>query len=82
VTGDRIAVQAISTLEDWLKIASNLLRNSKAPVIIVGHAARINMAAMTEFAERRNCPVVTLFKGKGLSTGTMLECHPSWRHYG
>ena len=43
-----------------------LIKKSKRPVVIVGHGARFNMEAITEFAETLNAPVLTTFKGKGL----------------
>ncbi|MEL7123678.1 MAG: thiamine pyrophosphate-dependent enzyme, partial [Bacteroidota bacterium] len=46
--------------------ALSLINEAKRPAIIVGHGARFNMEAITAFAEKLNCPVLTTFKGKGL----------------
>ncbi len=41
------------------------LRTARRPVIIVGHGARSDMAAVTSLAERLGAPVLTTFKAKG-----------------
>jgi thiamine pyrophosphate-dependent acetolactate synthase large subunit-like protein/nitrite reductase/ring-hydroxylating ferredoxin subunit len=46
--------------------AIELMKNSKRPVIIVGHGARFHMDQIIEFAESCHAPVLTTFKGKGL----------------
>ncbi len=62
----RITPRTITPPSEAMEQAANLLRKSQRPVIIVGHGARFTMAAITEFAETLNCPVITTFKGKGL----------------
>ena len=46
--------------------AIDTLKSARRPVIIVGHGARYDMAAITALAESLDCPVLTTFKGKGL----------------
>lgn len=55
-----------------LERARASLEAAKRPVIVVGHGARFDMAAVTALAERLCCPVVTTFKGKGL----LSDAHP------
>lgn len=62
----RVTAQAISPPGDSLQKAVDMLRNSRRPVIIVGHGARFNMPEIIAFAEMLDCPVITTFKGKGL----------------
>ena len=62
----RITPRTIAPPEDSLHKAIDLLKQSKRPVIIVGHGARFHMPAIIAFAESLNCPVITTFKGKGL----------------
>ena len=62
----RVTPRAISPPEDSLQKAVDTLRNSRRPVIIVGHGARFNMPEITAFAETINSPIITTFKGKGL----------------
>ena len=62
----RVTARAISPPEDSLQKAIDMLRNSRRPVIIVGHGARFNMPEITAFAEILDCPIITTFKGKGL----------------
>ncbi|EKV02797.1 thiamine pyrophosphate-dependent enzyme, putative carboligase or decarboxylase [Leptolyngbya sp. PCC 7375] len=49
-----------------LQKAMDNLQKSRRPVIIVGHGARFNMAAVIELAETLGAPILTTFKGKGL----------------
>lgn len=46
--------------------ALGLIKESKRPVIIVGHGARFHMEKIIAFAEILDAPVLTTFKGKGL----------------
>ena len=68
----RVASRNITPPQDSLNDAVNLIKGAKRPVIIVGHGARYNMDAVTEFAEMLNAPVLTTFKGKGL----IADDHP------
>ncbi|MDT0559000.1 thiamine pyrophosphate-binding protein [Ichthyenterobacterium sp. W332] len=52
--------------------AVKLIKNSKRPVIIMGHGARAHKEAVVKFAESLNAAVVTTFKGKGL----IADNHP------
>jgi pyruvate oxidase len=49
-----------------LERAIGLLRESRRPVIIVGHGARPHMEAVLGLAETLGAPVLTTFKAKGL----------------
>jgi thiamine pyrophosphate-dependent acetolactate synthase large subunit-like protein len=62
----RVTPRSIAPPEEAVHRATELIKNSKRPVIIVGHGARFNMPAVVEFAESLNAPVLTTFKGKGL----------------
>ncbi len=46
--------------------ALDLLGGARRPVVVVGHGARFDMAAVLELAEAHGAPVVTTFKAKGL----------------
>ncbi|MEM9051485.1 MAG: thiamine pyrophosphate-dependent enzyme [Bacteroidota bacterium] len=61
----RMTDLTIAPPEETFGEASDLIKESKRPVIIVGHGARFDMEAITTFAEKLNCPVMTTFKGKG-----------------
>ncbi|MEL0650833.1 thiamine pyrophosphate-dependent enzyme [Algibacter sp. TI.3.09] len=63
---DRITPMNISPPRQMVTKAVGMLENAKMPAIIVGHGARFHMEAITAFAEKLNCPVITTFKGKGL----------------
>ena len=52
--------------------AVDLIKQSKRPVIIMGHGARTHKKAIVAFAEKLNACVVTTFKGKGL----IADNHP------
>ncbi|NNE97546.1 MAG: Rieske 2Fe-2S domain-containing protein [Pyrinomonadaceae bacterium] len=68
----RITPLKIAPPNESLDRAVEKIMNSKRPVIIVGHGARFDMDAVTEFAESLNAPVLTTFKGKGL----ISDSHP------
>ncbi len=61
----RITPIQIAPPKESLDKAIDMLKESKRPVIIVGHGARFNMDAIIAFAESINAPVMTTFKGKG-----------------
>ena len=61
----RISSLAIAPSEECLNAAMELLKQSKRPVIVVGHGARFNMEAIIALAEQMNSPVLTTFKAKG-----------------
>lgn len=63
---DRITPMNISPPRQMVTKAVGMLESAKMPAIIVGHGARFHMEAITAFAEKLNCPVITTFKGKGL----------------
>ena len=63
----RVTAREITPPRESLDRALGLLRGSKRPVIIVGHGARFQMEPVLELAEAMNTPVLTTFKGKGLS---------------
>ena len=62
----RLAPARITPDSEALDAATERLRNSKRPVIIVGHGARFEMPAVMALAESLNAPVLTTFKGKGI----------------
>ena len=62
----RITPMTIAPPAESLKEAIEMLNEAKRPTIIVGHGARFHMDAITAFAEKLKCPVLTTFKGKGL----------------
>ena len=62
----RVAPTRITPDEESVKSATELLRNAKRPVIIVGYGARFDMDAVLALAEEWNAPVVTTFKAKGI----------------
>ena len=64
--GNRITPFTISPPREMMAKASELIKKSKRPVIIVGHGARFHMDSIIAYAETLSCPVVTTFKGKGL----------------
>ncbi|MFQ5569879.1 MAG: thiamine pyrophosphate-dependent enzyme [Rhodothermales bacterium] len=61
----RLTPQQIAPPQASLERAVALLRQSKRPVIIVGHGARFNMPAVHDLADLLDSPVITTFKGKG-----------------
>ena len=68
----RLPRREIAPPEEPLALASDLLASARRPVIIVGHGARFEMAAVIELAERLRCPVITTFKAKAQSS----DSHP------
>jgi thiamine pyrophosphate-dependent acetolactate synthase large subunit-like protein len=61
----RISSLQVAPAEGSFEKALGLIKNSKRPVIIVGHGARFNMDGIINFAEMLNAPVLTTFKAKG-----------------
>ena len=61
----RITTIGISPPRESVDAAIGKIRESRRPVIIVGHGARFDMPAIIEFAESLNSPVLTTFKAKG-----------------
>ena len=68
----RITPTNISPPAEMLEQAVGMVEKAKRPLIVVGHGARFDMEAITEFADRLNCAVVTTFKGKG----QIADSHP------
>ena len=68
----RVTLQSIAPPEESMSEALALLKNSKRPVIIVGHGAKWAMTEIIAMAEKLNIPVITTFKGKGL----ISDSHP------
>ncbi len=68
----RVAALEVAPPAGALDDAVSLLKNARRPVIVVGHGARFDMAAVTALAEHLQAPVVTTFKGKGL----ISDAHP------
>ncbi len=46
--------------------AAALITDARRPLVVVGHGARFDMAAVVAFAEHVGAPIVTTFKAKGL----------------
>ena len=61
----RITPLQIAPPPESLHQAIEKLKQSRRPVIIVGHGARFHMPAVTALAELLGAPVLTTFKGKG-----------------
>jgi thiamine pyrophosphate-dependent acetolactate synthase large subunit-like protein len=68
----RLTPREIAPPQQSVERAVDLLKNSKRPVIIVGHGAQFNMTVILELAEILGSPVITTFKGKGL----IADSHP------
>jgi thiamine pyrophosphate-dependent acetolactate synthase large subunit-like protein/nitrite reductase/ring-hydroxylating ferredoxin subunit len=68
----RITPLTIAPPQQSVDAAVKLLRQSKRPVIIVGHGARFSMPLILKLAETLKAPVLTTFKGKGL----ISDSHP------
>ncbi len=66
VPSGRVTPRNIAPPAEAVHDAVALLRQSRRPVIVVGHGARFDMPAVIELAERLNAPVLTTFKAKGL----------------
>ena len=62
----RITTMEIAPPKEMVDKAIGMIKQSKRPVIIVGHGARFHMEQIIGFAESLNAPVLTTFKGKGL----------------
>ena len=71
----RITSMDIAPPEESLKRATEEIKKSQKPAIIVGHGARFHMESIITLAEILNCPVMTTFKGKGqISDSHRLGC--------
>lgn len=62
----RISDQKIIPSEESISRALSLIKESKRPVIVVGHGARFHMDRITALAELLKSPILTTFKGKGI----------------
>ncbi|UOY07564.1 thiamine pyrophosphate-binding protein [Muricauda sp. SCSIO 64092] len=62
----RITSMEIAPPKQAVANAVELIKNSKRPVIIMGHGSRFQKEEIVGFAEKLKAPVVTTFKGKGL----------------
>jgi thiamine pyrophosphate-dependent acetolactate synthase large subunit-like protein/nitrite reductase/ring-hydroxylating ferredoxin subunit len=62
----RLPAPGIAPPAESLAAALERLRETKRPVIIVGHGARFDMPKVMALAELLHAPVLTTFKGKGL----------------
>jgi pyruvate oxidase len=69
---NRLTSLKIAPPEKALQQAENMLKESKRPVIIVGHGARFSMPEIVELAEMLQAPVLTTFKAKG----QISDSHP------
>jgi pyruvate oxidase len=64
----RTGSRRVSPDEAVLGEATDLIKSSARPMIVVGNGARHDMASVVALAESLNIPVATTFKGKGLIT--------------
>ena len=62
----RLAALDVAPNADSLAQAVGQIKESKRPLIVVGHGARFDMERITAFAEKLHIPVATTFKAKGL----------------
>lgn len=69
---NRITPMEIAPPKEMADNAIALIKESKRPLIIMGHGARAHKKAIVAFAESLNAAVVTTFKGKGL----IADSHP------
>lgn len=68
----RVPDLKIRPSESSLEQALSALKESKRPVIVVGHGAREGMEEVIALAEKINAPVLTTFKAKG----QISDAHP------
>jgi thiamine pyrophosphate-dependent acetolactate synthase large subunit-like protein/nitrite reductase/ring-hydroxylating ferredoxin subunit len=68
----RMTAREIGPPPDALEQAAKMIRESKRPVLILGHGARFHTEALIALAEQVGAPVITTFKGKGL----IPDSHP------
>ena len=61
----RVPDRSIAPSSEVLDAVRGLLAESVRPVIVVGHGARSDMAAVLELADALDAPVLTTFKAKG-----------------
>lgn len=66
----RMTPLTIAPPEESLKKATDKIKATERPVIVIGHGARFHMDAIIQLAERLNCPVMTTFKAKGQISDT------------
>jgi thiamine pyrophosphate-dependent acetolactate synthase large subunit-like protein len=63
---NRITSLEIAPPKESVSNAVQLIKESKRPLVIMGHGARAHKKSIVAFAEKLNAAVVTTFKGKGL----------------
>ena len=68
----RVADSHIAPPAAALDQTLDLLAGARRPVIVVGHGARFDMAAVIELAEALDAPILTTFKAKG----QVADTHP------
>jgi len=61
----RVAAAGIRPAPAVLTDAADRLAAAQRPVVVVGHGARFDMAAVIALAERVGAPILTTFKAKG-----------------
>ncbi|MEN8798504.1 MAG: thiamine pyrophosphate-binding protein [Flavobacteriaceae bacterium] len=67
---NRITSLEIAPPAESVKTALAHIKQSKRPLIVMGHGARFHRKKIVEFAEKLSATVVTTFKGKGLISDT------------
>jgi thiamine pyrophosphate-dependent acetolactate synthase large subunit-like protein len=68
----RMGSAAIQPAPNDITQAVEMINNATRPIIVAGHGAWENRAAVIEFAEQLDAPVLTTFKAKGL----IPDSHP------
>jgi len=69
---NRITALNIQPPPESIEQALSLIKDSKRPVIIIGHGARFHMENIIYLAEKLKAPVLTTFKAKG----QISDSHP------
>ena len=69
----RMGNPVVIPADEDVDAAVNLIKQSKRPMVVIGHGAVEALDAIIAFAEKLGAPVVTTFKGKGL----ISDSHPN-----
>ncbi|MEP3630994.1 MAG: thiamine pyrophosphate-binding protein [Hyphomicrobiales bacterium] len=69
----RMGNPVVIPVDEDVTAAVNLIKQSKRPMVVIGHGAVEALDAIIAFAEKIGAPVVTTFKGKGL----ISDSHPN-----
>ena len=69
----RMGNPVVIPADEDVDAAVNLIKQSKRPMVVIGHGAVEALDQIIAFAEKLGAPVVTTFKGKGL----ISDSHPN-----